>query len=79
MELFQYQPAKPEIREIPLIIFPPWINKYYILNLKGQNSFIKWESEQGYSVFVVSWVNPDASYSDVGLEKCIMEGFISAL
>ena len=77
--MIQYQPAKPQIRGIPLIIFPPWIKKTYILVLKAQNSFIKLATEQGYSVFVVSGVNPDALYSYVGLEEFILEGFISAL
>ena len=77
--MIQYQPAKPQIRGIPLIIFPPWIKKTYILVLKAQNSFIKLATEQSYSVFVVSGVNPDALYSCVGLEEFILEGFISAL
>ena len=58
---------------------PPWINKYYILDLKAKNSLIKWITEQGYSVFVVSWINPDASYAEVGLEEHILEGFYAAI
>jgi polyhydroxyalkanoate synthase len=78
MELIQYKPATETVYETPLIIFPPWINKFYILDLKAQNSLIKWITEQGYTLFVVSWVNPDASYSDVGLEDYIEEGYLEA-
>ena len=78
-ELIQYAPSKETVREIPLVIFPPWINKFYILDLKAQNSFIKWVTEQGYSVFVVSWINPDRSYAEVGLEEYISEGFCTAI
>ncbi len=79
MELIQYEAATEQVHQIPLIIFPPWINKYYILDLKEQNSLIRWLTEQGYTVFVVSWVNPDASYADVGMEDYIEEGYLTAL
>ena len=79
LELIQYQPSTENVHETPLIIFPPWINKYYILDLKAKNSLIKWITEQGYSVFVVSWINPDASYAEVGLEEYISEGFYKAI
>ena len=59
------------VHETPIIMFPPWINKYYILDLKEQNSLIRWVVEQGYTLFVVSWVNPDASYANVGMEEYI--------
>jgi len=62
-----------------LVIFPPWINKFYILDLKQQNSLIKWITEQGYTLFVVSWVNPDASYADVGMETYVEDGFLTAI
>lgn len=78
-ELIQYAPQTKEVREIPLIIFPPWINKFYILDLKAQNSFIKWVTEQGITLFVASWVNPDASYADVGIEDYIEEGYLAAI
>ena len=61
--------------ETPLVIFPPWINKFYILDLKEQNSLIKWITDQGYTLFVVSWVNPDASYADVKMDDYIEDGF----
>ena len=78
-ELIQYTPTTETVHEVPLIIFPPWINKYYILDLKEQNSMIKWAVDQGYTVFVVSWINPDRSYSDVGMEDYIEEGVLSAI
>lgn len=78
-ELVQYAPATDQVYETPLVIFPPWINKFYILDLKQQNSLIKWITEQGYTLFVVSWVNPDASYADVGMEDYIEDGFLTAI
>ncbi len=78
-ELIQYTPATETVHETPLVIFPPWINKFYILDLKAQNSLIKWTVEQGYTVFVVSWVNPDNSMSDVGMEDYIEDGFLAAI
>ena len=60
MQLLQFSPTTGEQWKRPLLIFPPWINKYYILDLRENNSFIKWATDQGHSVFVISWVNPDA-------------------
>ncbi|SEL22470.1 polyhydroxyalkanoate synthase [Roseovarius azorensis] len=79
MELIQYAPTTDEVHEVPLVIFPPWINKFYIMDLKPENSLIKWIIDQGYTLFVVSWVNPDASYADVGMEDYIKEGFLTAI
>ena len=78
MELIQFAPSTDEVHEIPLVIFPPWINKYYILDLKEKNSLIKWLVDQGYTVFVVSWLNPDRSHADVGLEDYIQGGYLTA-
>ncbi|MFA3916083.1 class I poly(R)-hydroxyalkanoic acid synthase [Ruegeria hyattellae] len=79
MELIQYAPATETVHETPIVLFPPWINKFYILDLKAQNSLIKWVTEQGYTLFVVSWVNPDRSLSDVGMEDYIQDGFLTAI
>ncbi|WP_159979112.1 PHA/PHB synthase family protein [Roseobacter cerasinus] len=79
MELIQYTPTTDEVHKVPLIIFPPWINKYYILDLKAQNSLVKWLVDQGHTVFVVSWVNPDPSYSDVGMEDYVEGGYLTAI
>ena len=78
MELIQFRPTTEQVHETPLVIFPPWINKYYILDLKPANSLIKWITEQGYTLFVVSWVNPDTAYADVGMEDYIEDGFLAA-
>ena len=79
MELIQYSPTTETVHETPIVLFPPWINKFYILDLKAQNSLIKWVVEQGYTLFVVSWINPDESYADVGMEDYIQDGFLTAI
>ena len=79
MELIQYAPSTETVHATPLLIFPPWINKFYILDLKPQNSLIKWIVDQGFTLFVVSWVNPDASYADIGMDDYIRDGFIRAM
>lgn len=79
LELIQYAPTTKKVHATPLVIFPPWINKFYILDLKPVNSLVKWIVDQGYTLFVVSWVNPDASYKDVTLEDYIREGFLTAM
>ena len=78
-ELIQYKPATETVYRVPLLIFPPWINKFYIMDLKPANSLIKWIVDQGYTLFVVSWVNPDASYRDTGLDTYIETGFLTAI
>ena len=78
-ELIQYSPSTEMVYQTPLLIFPPWINKFYILDLKPHNSLIRWIVDQGYTLFVVSWVNPDTSYADVGLEEYIEEGYFEAI
>ncbi len=77
-ELIQYAPKTEKVHKTPLIIFPPWINKFYILDLKPKNSLINWIVEQGYTLFVVSWKNPDPSYRDVGLSDYVEDGFLEA-
>jgi polyhydroxyalkanoate synthase len=79
MQLLQFTPSTPEVYERPLLIVPPWINKFYILDLKPENSFIKWAVDQGYTVFVISWVNPDARLRDKSFEDYMLEGPLAAL
>ena len=79
LELIQYTPTTEKVHETPIVLFPPWINKYYILDLKAQNSFVKWVVDQGYTLFIVSWINPDATYADVGMAEYIEEGYIKTL
>jgi len=78
-ELIQYTPKTESVYKTPLVIFPPWINKFYIMDLKPQNSLIKWLVEQGFTLFVVSWKNPDASYADVGVDTYMQEGILTAI
>ena len=78
-ELIQYKPTTDTVHKTPLVIFPPWINKFYILDLKAQNSLIKWIVDQGFTLFVVSWKNPDESYADVGLDSYVEEGYLTAI
>ncbi|MEM6636676.1 MAG: class I poly(R)-hydroxyalkanoic acid synthase [Pseudomonadota bacterium] len=79
LELIQYAPSTETVQKTPLIIFPPWINKFYILDLRPENSLIKWIVDQGYTLFVVSWVNPDISYADVGINDYVREGYLEVL
>ena len=78
-ELIQYAPATEQVRKRPLLIAPPWINKFYILDMRPQVSMIKWLTEQGFTVFLISWVNPDATLKDKSFEDYIREGLFTAL
>jgi len=79
IQLLQYAPTTAEVYAMPLLIVPPWINKFYILDLKPENSFIKWATEQGYTVFVISWVNPDERLTKLVFEDYMKLGPLSAL
>ncbi|HEY1708433.1 MAG TPA: class I poly(R)-hydroxyalkanoic acid synthase [Rhizomicrobium sp.] len=79
IELLQFDPATEQVYERPLLIFPPWINKFYILDLQPKNSFIRWLSAQGYTVFVASWVNPDKHLAQRTFEDYMREGIFAAL
>ncbi|HAH11872.1 MAG TPA: class I poly(R)-hydroxyalkanoic acid synthase [Alphaproteobacteria bacterium] len=79
LELLQYSPTTDEQYEIPLLIFPPWINKFYILDLQPTNSFVKWATAKGYTVFVASWVNPDARLAQKTFEDYMREGIFEGL
>ncbi len=79
MQLIQYQPSTAKVAKRPLLVIPPWINKYYILDLREKNSLVKWCVDQGLTVFVISWVNPDARHAGKDFEDYLIEGPIAAL
>jgi len=79
IQLLQFNPTTSEVFKRPLLVIPPWINKYYILDLRQNNSFIKWATDQGHSVFVISWVNPDAKLASKGFDDYMSEGALAAL
>ncbi|WP_291549550.1 class I poly(R)-hydroxyalkanoic acid synthase [Bosea sp. (in: a-proteobacteria)] len=79
MELIQYAPSTPQVLKRPLLIVPPWINKFYILDLNPEKSFIRWCVEQGLTVFCISWVNPDARHATKDFESYMREGIFAAL
>ena len=79
MQLIQYAPTTATALKRPLLIVPPWINKFYILDLTPEKSFIKWCVDQGLTVFVISWVNPDAHLATKGFEDYMREGPLAAL
>ncbi|WP_027284337.1 PHA/PHB synthase family protein [Rubritepida flocculans] len=79
MQLIQYNPTTETVLKRPLVIFPPWINKFYILDLRPKNSFIRWAVEQGHTVFCVSWVNPDERLAQKGFDDYMKEGVLAAL
>jgi len=79
MQLLQYQPAKGSVYRRPLLVIPPWINKYYILDLRESNSFVKWAVEEGHTVFVISWVNPGKELAGKRFDDYLSEGVIAAL
>jgi polyhydroxyalkanoate synthase len=78
MQLIQYDPTTEKVYRKPLLIMPPWINKYYILDLREKNSFVKWAVAQGFTVFVISWVNPDESLAEKTFSDYLLEGPLAA-
>ncbi|MDQ2695495.1 MAG: alpha/beta fold hydrolase [Pseudomonadota bacterium] len=79
MQLLQYAPATPQVFRRPLLVVPPWINRYYVLDLRPANSLVKWWVEQGLTVFVVSWVNPGPELAAKGFEDYLRQGPLAAL
>jgi polyhydroxyalkanoate synthase len=79
IELIQYQPSTDKVYSIPLLFIPPWINKYYILDMQPKNSFVKFLVDSGFTVFMISWKNPDASMEDTGFEDYLTLGPLTAL
>lgn len=79
MQLIQYLPLTPKVNQYPLLVIPPWINKYYILDLQPENSFVKWLIEQGQTVFLISWVNPDSRHAGKQFSDYLIEGPLTAI
>lgn len=79
MELIQYAPTTDEVYARPLLITPPWINKFYVLDLNPEKSFVRWAVAQGFTVFIISWINPDESKAEKGFEAYMHEGVLTAL
>jgi polyhydroxyalkanoate synthase len=79
MQLLQYNPTTEQVHKRPLVILPPWINKFYILDLRPENSFVRWAVDQGHTVFVVSWVNPDENQGEKNFDDYLKLGFLDVL
>jgi polyhydroxyalkanoate synthase subunit PhaC len=79
MELIQYAPTTARVFKRPLLIVPPWINKFYVLDLNPEKSFIRWAVAQGHTIFVISWVNPDERHAHKSFEAYMHEGIFAAL
>jgi polyhydroxyalkanoate synthase len=79
IQLIQYGPSTPKVFKNPLLFVPPWINKYYILDLTEKNSMAKWMVDQGYTVFMISWANPDEALKDKDFEHYMLDGTVGAL
>jgi len=79
MQLLQYTPSTPDVSKRPLLIVPPWINKFYILDLREKNSYIKWCVDQGHTVFVISWVNPDERLAEKSFDSYLQDGTLAAV
>ena len=79
LQLIQYEPLTKTVFKRPLLIIPPWINKFYILDLREKNSFVRWAVGEGHTVFVISWVNPDKRFARKSFEDYMLEGPLAAL
>ena len=79
LQLIQYAPVTDKVYQRPLLIVPPWINKFYVLDMRADNSFVRWAVEQGHTVFIVSWVNPDARHAKKTFEDYLSEGTLAAI
>jgi polyhydroxyalkanoate synthase len=79
LQLIQYTPTTKEVYRRPLLIVPPWINKFYVLDMRADNSFVRWAVEQGHTVFIVSWINPGAKHAAKTFEDYLTEGTLAAI
>ena len=79
IQLIQYAPSTPAVRRRPLLLIPPWMNKFYVMDLRPGNSMVEWLVGEGHTVFIISWVNPDSSFADKGFDDYMLEGPLAAL
>ena len=79
VQLIQYKPTTKEVFEVPVVISPPFINKFYILDINEKTSMVKWLADQGYTVFVISWINPDKSHADKTYDDYMVQGHLEVL
>ena len=79
IQLIQYTPATETVRRRPMLLIPPWMNKFYVMDLRPGNSMVEWLVGQGHTVFIISWVNPDSSFADKGFDGYMLEGPLAAL
>ncbi len=79
LQLIQYEATTEKVHKRPLLMIPPWINKYYILDIREKNSLVKWIVEQGFTVFMISWVNPDGSYQETTFDDYLIDGLLEAI
>lgn len=79
IQLIQYEPTTPQAHRVPLLIIPPWINKFYILDLRAENSFIRYLVTAGYTVFCISWVNPDKRHAAIDFDDYMTDGALAAM
>ena len=79
IELIQYAPATETVHRRPMLLIPPWMNKFYVMDLRPGNSMVEWLVGRGHTVFVISWVNPDSSFADKGFDDYLLEGPLAAL
>ena len=79
IQLVQYAPATPAVHRRPLLLVPPWMNKFYVMDLRPGNSMVEWLVGQGHTVFIISWANPDSSFADKGFDDYMLEGPFAAL
>jgi polyhydroxyalkanoate synthase subunit PhaC len=79
MQLIQYAPSSKKVHARPLLMVPPWLTKFYIFDLRPENSLVRWIVEKGYTVFVISWVNPDGALAEKGFDDYVTDGIVAAL